>query len=109
MEARRGAEASEMMRGVRTKDTQATREAGQPVARRQSDFHVMPPALAFQLRGLPESSRSKPYSVYEVIKLIDALEGEAAPFGTGGGGTQYLMPSTIQKLIECGYLRDVTP
>jgi hypothetical protein len=37
-------EASEMMRAVRTKGTQAARKAGQPVARRQIDFQVMPPA-----------------------------------------------------------------
>jgi hypothetical protein len=65
--------------------------------------------LAFELRGLLESSRSKPYSVYEVTRMLEVLEGEAAPFGTGGGGIQYLMPSTIQKFIDCGYLRDVTP
>ena len=33
-----------MMRGARTKSTQAARKAGQPVARRQIDFQVMPPA-----------------------------------------------------------------
>ena len=37
-------EASEMMWGVRTKGTQAARKAGQPVALRQIDFQVMPPA-----------------------------------------------------------------
>jgi hypothetical protein len=32
------------MRVARTKDTQAARKAGQPVALRQIDFQVMPPA-----------------------------------------------------------------
>jgi hypothetical protein len=37
-------EASEMMRGGRTKGTQAARKAGQAVARRQIDFLVRPAA-----------------------------------------------------------------
>ena len=48
-----GGEASEMMRGARAKGTQAARKAGQPMARRQIDFQVMPPA------GRQHSSSSK--------------------------------------------------
>jgi hypothetical protein len=49
-----------MMRGVRTKDTQAARKAGQPVARRQSDFHVMPPAEITTSPALSDSTMQLP-------------------------------------------------
>jgi len=40
-------------------------------------------------------------------KLIIVTAGQAAPwFGQYGGGIQYILPQTIQKLINSGILSD---
>lgn len=44
-------------------------------------------------------------NLYIVNQDLTVLAGEAAPwFGQPGGGTQYLLPLTIQKLLDLGVL-----
>ena len=44
-------------------------------------------------------------NLYIVNQDLTVLAGEAAPwFGQPGGGTQYLLPLTIQQLLDLGVL-----
>jgi len=46
----------------------------------------------------------------KVVKPIDALGGEIAPwFDQLGGGIQYKFNNTIQELLDGGYIRKVEP
>jgi RHS repeat-associated protein len=57
-------------------------------------------------RSLPSGSQNQPYSVYEVLKPINAQAGRAAPaFGEPGLGLQFKFDQSIQKLIDGGFLR----
>jgi RHS repeat-associated protein len=69
---------------------------------------VSPKGTPFEMRALPLEAKQKPYSVYEVIKPIDATSGKAAPwFGQPGMGTQYEFNKSIKDLINEGVIRRV--
>lgn len=69
---------------------------------------VSPKGTPFEMRALPPEAKQKPYSVYEVIKPIDATSGKAAPwFGQPGMGTQYEFNKSIKDLINEGVIRRV--
>lgn len=47
-------------------------------------------------------------SVFEVVKPIDVKAGKIASwFDEIGGGTQYLMPDTIDELLDAGIIRRI--
>lgn len=60
-------------------------------------------------RSLPPGDELLPITTYEVLKPFAVDAGPAAPwFGQPGGGTQYrLGTTTIQDLIDSGYLKPV--
>ena len=70
---------------------------------------VSPESVPFDQRALPNATKDKPYTVYEVIEPIDGVEsGPAAPwFDQPGGGTQYDLPENILTLIQSGKIRPV--
>ncbi|SHF05482.1 Protein of unknown function [Thermoanaerobacter uzonensis DSM 18761] len=56
-------------------------------------YFTAPVGTPFEMRSFPPENKKLPYSVYEVIKPFEGLEGKTAPwFDQPGGGTQYKMP-----------------
>lgn len=85
-----------------------TLDIGSKIDRFGSDYGTFtsPLGISYEQRALAPGTELKPYSVFEVLKPIDVKAGEIAPwFNQPGGGIQYVMPDTIDELIEAGYLR----
>jgi RHS repeat-associated protein len=69
---------------------------------------VSPEGIPYEMRSLAPGTEVKPYHIYEVVKPVDGLGGEIAPwFGQPGGGTQYKLNQTIQELLDGGYIKEV--
>lgn len=72
--------------------------------------YVAPEGTPYGMRALAPGTETKPYHVYEVLKPLDAMGGETAPwFDQPGGGLQFKFSKTIQQLLEEGYLQRVEP
>lgn len=66
---------------------------------------VCPEGVPYEMRSLAPGSENKPYNIYRVLKPIEVMAGEIAPwFGQPGGGTQYMFDRSIFDLIEAGIL-----
>ncbi|WP_369344762.1 TNT domain-containing protein [Demequina maris] len=66
---------------------------------------VSPAGTPFENRGLLSSRASDPYSLFTVQKPITVRGGIAAPWmDSPGGGVQYLLPRSVQELLEGGFL-----
>ena len=78
---------------------------------KDSGKFASPNGASFGSRALPESSLSKPYNTYEVVKPIpNVQEGQATPwFGQPGKGVQYQFPQKggIDELLNGGYLKKI--
>lgn len=88
-----------------------TLEPGTKIDRYGADdgYYTAPIDTPYEERAVAPGTDQKPYSQFEVVKPIEAVEqGEVAPwFDQPGGGTQYLMPESIEDLIDEGYLRRI--
>lgn len=66
---------------------------------------VSPEGTPFSQRSLPASAQSKSYNVYQVAKPFEVDAGPAAPwFGQQGKGMQYELPTSVQNLMNDGFL-----
>ena len=66
---------------------------------------VSPEGTPFRNRGLPSSRAGDPYSSFTVKKPITVRGGIAAPWtDSPGGGVQYLLPRSVQDLLNEGFL-----
>ncbi len=75
-----------------------------------SDFGTFtsPEGIPYEMRALAPGTDMKPYSVFEVVEPINVKAGEIAPwFDEPGGGIQYLLPDTVDKLLDAGILRRI--
>lgn len=72
-------------------------------------FWFSPMDTPYEQRAVAPGTDQRPYSQFEVVKPIEAVEeGKIAPwFDEPGGGIQYEMPDSIANLIEEGYLRRI--
>jgi len=62
------------------------------------------------MRALAPGTDTKPYSVFEVVEPIEVKTGDIAPwFDEPGGGIQYLLPETVEDLLNAGKIRRITP
>ena len=63
----------------------------------------------YEQRSCAPGSDQKPYHQYEVLKPIEGVEqGITAPwFDEPGGGVQYMMPSTLEELVNQGFLKRI--
>jgi hypothetical protein len=67
-----------------------------------------PEGTPFAERALRPDASSAPYGVYELRQPLDVQAGTTAPwFGSGGGGIQYELPTSVGDLIEAGILKRV--
>jgi len=65
------------------------------------------PGATVSERGMAQGSEYMQYTQYRVIKPFDAQVGPAAAvpeFGASGGATQYLPVTTVEQLVQDGYL-----
>ncbi|REK66649.1 MAG: hypothetical protein C6P35_08280 [Cohnella sp.] len=68
---------------------------------------VSPEGTPYEMRSLAPGTETKPYTVYEVVKPLDALGGKIAPwFDQPGGGIQYKFDQSIKELIEGGLFKE---
>ena len=69
--------------------------------------------LGDDLRELYETIRvnvveEEQWKVFEVVEPINVKAGEIAPwFDESGGGIQYLLPNTVDELLDAGILRRI--
>ncbi|WP_205246135.1 TNT domain-containing protein, partial [Erwinia amylovora] len=71
--------------------------------------YTSPVGTPYSMRALAPGTETKPYTVYKVMKPIPrVLESKIAPwFGEIGLGTQYLLPESVQSLIDSKHLKVV--
>ena len=71
--------------------------------------YVSPVGVTYEQRALPYIKNPNAYHRYEVIKPIDnvIVSQIAEAFEQVGGGVQYELPSTINKLIKDEFLREI--
>jgi RHS repeat-associated protein len=70
--------------------------------------YVSPAGASFNARSLPLVKQNGPYTVYKVLKPFNVEGGVIEPwFGQPGGGTQYLLPNSVENLVQQGYLKAI--
>ena len=85
-----------------------TLSPGTIIDRYGSDYGTFtsPVGIPYDNRALAPDTILKPYSIFEVVEPIDVQSGEIAPwFDQPGGGTQYILPDSVNDLINAGKLR----
>ncbi|WP_199925644.1 TNT domain-containing protein [Paenibacillus bouchesdurhonensis] len=71
---------------------------------------VSPEGIPYEMRAVAPGTDSRPYSVFEVVTPLEVKGGEIAPwFDAVGGGIQYVLPDTVENLLEDGIIRRITP
>ncbi|WP_075442492.1 glycohydrolase toxin TNT-related protein [Selenomonas ruminantium] len=69
---------------------------------------VSPQGIPFENRALYPRTAKTPYSIFEVVKPIDVKAGGFAPwFNKPGGGIQFLLPKSVEQLLNDGSLKRV--
>jgi hypothetical protein len=62
----------------------------------------------YQHRSLPADWSGHPYHVYRLQRPVEALTGVAVPwFEQPGGGTVFVLPTSIKELLSDGSLVEV--
>ena len=85
-------------------------QPGTRIDRYGSDFGLFtsPEGIPYEMRAVAPGTDLKPYSVFEVVEPINVKAGEIAPwFDEPGGGIQYLLPDTVDELLDRGVLRRI--
>ncbi|OLP67053.1 Ribonuclease YqcG [Bacillus pumilus] len=71
---------------------------------------VSPQGIPYEKRAVAPGTDQRPYSVFEVVAPLDVEGGEIAPwFDEVGGGMQYVLPDSVENLLEAGILRRIKP
>ena len=70
--------------------------------------YTSPEGTPFGQRALPPGAADRDYNVYETTRELRVTTGKIAPwFGEVGGGTQYVLPRSVQSLLDDGFLKEV--
>ncbi len=88
-----------------------TLESGATFDRYGTDFgkFASPEGTPMYQRALPPGAETGDHSVFRVLKPFTVESGQVAPpFGSFGGGTQYLLPDEIRFLLRDGFSERVT-
>jgi len=73
-----------------------------------SGYYTSPVGTPAEMRALPPGTLEKPYTVYEIVKPVDTLSGQAMPwFGQPGLGTQYKFTQSFENMLKRGIIRKV--
>ncbi|MFU2164970.1 TNT domain-containing protein, partial [Streptococcus pluranimalium] len=69
-----------------------------------------PEGTPYAQRAVAPGTDSRPYSVFEVLEPLTVKGGEIAPwFDEPGGGMQYMLPDTVDELLDQKILRRISP
>ena len=72
------------------------------------DSFTSPEGTPYEMRAVAPGTDQRPYSIFEVIEPINIKSGSIAPwFSEPGGGIQYLLPDTVDELLDAGILRRI--
>ncbi|WP_273449545.1 glycohydrolase toxin TNT-related protein [Streptococcus ferus] len=85
-------------------------ESGVRIDRYGSDYgsFVSPEGVPYNQRAVAPGTDLKPYSVFEVVKPIKVKAGVVTPwFNEPGGGTQYLLPDTVDDLLDSNVIKRI--
>ena len=85
-------------------------QPGTRIDRYGSDFgsFTSPEGIPYEMRAVAPGTDLKPYSVFEVVESINVKAGKIASwFDEPGGGVQYLLPDTVDELLDAGVLRRI--
>ena len=94
-------------RGFSAQPNKVTLQSGSMIDRygSPSGSFVSPQGTSFATRSLPASSMSKPLNAYEVVKPFNIDAGLSSPwFKQSGSGIQFDLGTSVQSLIDSGYL-----
>ena len=85
-------------------------QPGARIDRYGSDYgsFTSPEGTPYEMRAVAPGTDQRPYSVYEVVEPINVKSGSIASwFDEPGGGIQYLLPDTVDELLDAGILRRI--
>ena len=85
-------------------------QPGTRIDRYGSDYgsFTSPEGIPYEMRAVAPGTDQKPYRVFEVVEPINVKSGSIAPwFDEPGGGIQYLLPDTVDELLDAGILRRI--
>ena len=85
-------------------------QPGTRIDRYGSDFgsFVSPEGTPYNMRAVAPGTDMMQYSVFEVVKPLTVTAGKAMPwFDEIGGGIQYLLPETVDALLDAGIIRRI--
>ena len=70
--------------------------------------YVCPAGISYTMRSCAPGTEDKPYSIFVTKGATTVQAGLIAPwFDETGGGMQYLLPDSVQNLLDSGNLRRV--
>lgn len=73
-----------------------------------SGKYVSPVGTLGYMRSLPPGTTNAPYSSFRVAKPLDIQGGTVSPwFRQLGGGAQYRLPHSVQRLLQSGHIERV--
>ena len=85
-------------------------QPGARIDRYGSDYgsFTSPEGTPYEMRAVAPGTDQRPYSVFEVDESINVKSGSIASwFDEPGGGIQYLLPDTVDELLDAGILRRI--
>ena len=85
-------------------------QPGARIDRYGSDYgsFTSPEGTPYAMRAVAPETDQRPYSVYEVVEPINVKSGSIASwFDEPDGGIQYLLPDTVDELLDAGILRKI--
>ena len=85
-------------------------QPGARIDRYGSDYgsFTSPEGTPYEMRAVAPGTDQRPYSVFEVAESINVKSGSIASwFDEPGGGIQYLLPDTVDELLDAGILRRI--
>ena len=85
-------------------------QPGARIDRYGSDYgsFTSPEGTPYEMRAVAPGTDQIPYSVFEVVEPINVKSGSIASwFDEPGGGIQYLLPDTVDELLDAGILRRI--
>ena len=85
-------------------------QPGARIDRYGSDYgsFTSPEGTPYEMRAVAPGTDQRPYSVFEVVEPINVKSGSIASwFDEPGGGIQYLLPDTVDELLDAGILRRI--